>query len=263
MNIKEYISSGILELYVAGSLSEKENEEVQQAIQENPELLTEVLSIENAIVKLTAATAQSDSSSLFSAIQKEIDDNETKVIAMTNPKRNWTQLTGWAAAFIFGSVLILSVLQNSKLKEQIATEKKQLEEQIDKASNSLAEAEKLITIFRDKDIISVPLAGQKVAPKAYAKVYWDKKTNSIYLDAKGLPDPPKGKVYQLWSLKLSPLTPTSLGTIDTFTADTNKIFAIDNKNKSEAFGITLEPEGGSESPTLEQLYTLGAVTAAP
>jgi anti-sigma-K factor RskA len=74
-----------------------------------------------------------------------------------------------------------------------------------------------------------------------------------------LPTPPKGKVYQGWSLKLSPLTPTSLGTIDTFTASTNKIFTIENANKSEAFGITLEPIGGSKQPTLDQLYTLGAV----
>ena len=39
----------------------------------------------------------------------------------------------------------------------------------------------------------------------------------------------------------------------------NKIFTINNTNSSEAFGITLEPEGGSKTPTLEQLYTLGTV----
>lgn len=263
MDIKEYISSGILELYVAGSLSEKENEEVHAAIQENPELLTEVLSIENAIVKLTAAASSKDATYLFTTIKREIEDEETKVISISKPKRNWTQFTGWAAALVVGSVLIWSIAQNNKLKQQVASEKEQLEEQIDKATNNLAEAEKLITIFRDKDIISVPLAGQTVSPNSYAKVYWDKKTNAIYLDAKGLPEPPKGKVYQVWSLKLSPLTPTSLGTIDTFTADANKIFTIENTNESEAFGITLEPAGGSESPTLEQLYTLGAVPAAP
>lgn len=260
MNIKEYIASGILELYVAGSLSEKENEEVHAAIIENPELLKEVLSIENAVVKLTAF-AKKDAAYSFNSIKNQLNIGTQKVVSISKPKTNWAQYSGWAAAVLVGSMLVWSVSQNNNLKEQIATEKEQLEEQIDKASNSLAEAEKLITIFRDKDIISVPLAGQKVSPNSYAKVYWDKKTNAIYLDAKGLPEPPKGKVYQVWSLKLSPLTPTSLGTIDTFTADNNKIFTINNANESEAFGITLEPEGGSESPTLEQLYTLGAVAS--
>ena len=59
------------------------------------------------------------------------------------------------------------------------------------------------------------------------------------------------------------LTPTSLGTIEDFNTDENKIFSIANANESEAFGITLEPEGGSTSPTMEQLYTLGVVAAAP
>ena len=45
-------------------------------------------------------------------------------------------------------------------------------------------------------------------------------------------------------------------------ADANKIFNIENANESEAFGITLEDEGGSDFPTLEQLYTLGAIVAA-
>ncbi|RCS26836.1 anti-sigma factor [Polaribacter sp. WD7] len=262
MDIKEYIASGILELYVAGTLSEKENEEVYAVIKEHPEVLQEVISIERAILFLSDA-AKKDTPYSFSRLQKKLNGNAPKIIPISKSKINWSQFTGWAAAVLLGSVLIYTVNQNNTLKTQIAAEKQQLEKQIDKASNNLAEAEKLIEVFRDKDIISIPLAGQVASPNSYAKVYWDKKTNSIYLDAKGLPEPPKGKVYQVWSLKLAPLTPTSLGTIDTFTADTNKIFAIDNPNDSEAFGITLEPEGGSASPTLEQLYALGAINAAP
>ncbi|WP_368662289.1 anti-sigma factor domain-containing protein [Zobellia laminariae] len=69
-------------------------------------------------------------------------------------------------------------------------------------------------------------------------------------------------VYQVWSLKLDPLTPTSMGLLKDFTEDENKIFTLDNPNQTEAFGITLEPAGGSESPNLEQLYTLGAVASS-
>lgn len=260
MNSKDYIESGILELYVAGSLSEKENQEVYEAMQKYPDVKAEVKSIENAIVQLTAA-AKVNKSFSFDYIKDSIDKKETKVISLENNKSNWLQYTGWVAAVILGCVLTYTSFQNNKLKEELALEKQLLEAQIDKASNNLAEAEKLIEIFRDKNIISVPLAGQDAAPEAYAKVYWDKKSNAIYLDGKGLPEPPKGKVYQVWSLKLSPLTPTSLGTLDKFTTDSNKIFAISNLNESEAFGITLEPEGGSKTPTLEQLYTLGAISS--
>lgn len=259
MNIEEYIASGILELYVAGSLSEKENEEVHAAIQKHPELMAEVESIENAILQLTAATYQAEVVS-FDAIKKQIVHKETKVIPIKKSS-NWKSFSGWAAALLLGSVLVYNISQNNQTTSEIASEKEALEAQIEKTKNSLAEKERLLEILRDKDIIAVPLAGQVASPNSYAKVYWNKKTNNIYLDAKGLPPPPKGKVYQVWSLKITPLTPTSLGTLNTFTANNTKIFAIENPNNSEAFGITLEPEGGSETPSLDQLYALGAVNS--
>ena len=82
----------------------------------------------------------------------------------------------------------------------------------------------------------------------------------VYVDASGLPEPPEGKVYQIWSLKLQPqLTPTSIGLLADFKGDKDKVFAVDKTGDAEAFGITLEPAGGSKSPTMEQLYTLGKV----
>lgn len=258
MDTKAYIASGILELYVAGSLSEKENQEVFEATQKYPEILAEVKAIEATVVQLTAA-ANSNTYN-YNSISSELD-NTTKVIPINRNENSWKTYLGWVASVILGGLFVWSLNQNNTLKEEIANEKEILQQKIDSTNNSLAETEKILDIIRDKDVISVPLAGQQVSPTSYAKVYWDKKTNAIYLDAKGLPEPPKGKVYQVWSLKLSPLTPTSLGTLDSFTADNTKIFTINNPNESEAFGITLEPEGGSESPTLEQLYTLGAVSA--
>ncbi len=259
MNIEEYIASGILELYVAGSLSEKENEEVHAAIQKYPELKAEVESIENVILQLTAATYQGDISS-FELLKNKLIKKEPKVIPIQKSS-NWKFISGWAAAVLFGSILMYNTFQNKQSKTEIVSEKEQLEIQIEKTKKSLAEKERLLEILRDKDIIAVPLSGQNASPNSYAKVYWDKKSNSIYLDAKGLPPPPKGKVYQVWSLKITPLTPTSLGTLDTFTASSTKIFTIQNPNNSEGFGITLEPEGGSATPNLEQLYALGAVSS--
>lgn len=56
------------------------------------------------------------------------------------------------------------------------------------------------------------------------------------------------------------MTPTSLGIIANFNEDDNKVFNIENTNESEAFAITLEPAGGSKTPTMEQLHTLGVVS---
>ncbi|WP_347174014.1 anti-sigma factor [Polaribacter uvawellassae] len=266
MTKNEHIESGILELYIAGALSEKENEQVYRLLQEHPEILEEIREIEKTISTLTSSVAPKETENSFKNILiKMIQDKEntSKVVSISKSTNNWAKYSGWAAAIIIGSTLTYSVYNTSNLNnklEALNTEKQLFELQLEKASIDLAQNKKLLTIIRDKNIISIPLQGQKVFPEAYAKVYWDKKTQNIYLDAQGLPNPPEGKVYQVWSLKLNPLSPTSLGTIDNFTADANKIFSIENPNQSQAFGITLEPEGGSVSPTLEQLYTLGAVS---
>ena len=264
MEIREYIESGILELYIAGVLSEKENEEVSNMMQQHPEVMEEVLKIESSIVSLTAAASPSNSAQFFPLIKSRLEptNDTSKVVPMRRSSSSWITYSGWAAAIVVGVTLWWTVSEIDALKDQIEvveTNNTILEEQIEKANSDLAEVENLMDLLRDKDIITVPLAGQPVSPQAYAKVYWNKGANNILLDAQGLPSPPRGKVYQVWSLKMSPLTPTSLGTIDDFATDDNKIFTIPNPNESEAFGITLEPEGGSETPTMEQLFTIGVV----
>ncbi|MEW4925588.1 anti-sigma factor [Algibacter sp. 2305UL17-15] len=264
MDIKAYIASGILELYVAGSLSEKENEEIYVLMQQHPEILQEVLEIETAIIKLTAATSQRNNDHILQNVKKALGLNgdDTKVISITKPKYNWITYAGWAASIVLGVGLLWTVNQNKQLQSDIEvaeTQQSLLEHQIENSKNSLTEANTLISVLRDDNISRIQLAGQGNFANTYAKVYWDKNSKRIFLDAQGLPKPPEGMVYQVWSLKLSPLTPTSLGTIDNFNTDANKIFEIENQNESEAFGITLEPAGGSATPTMEQLYTLGVV----
>ncbi|MEZ4792478.1 MAG: anti-sigma factor [Gelidibacter sp.] len=270
MDINAYIESGILELYVAGRLSEKENREIYGLMLKYPEILQEVLEIEAAVIKLTAATSRGTKSRILAHIKERLLFNKqskgTKVVSIAKPKYNWFTYTGWAAAIVLGAGLFWTLNQNSELKSDLQTadiKQSYLETQIADAKTDLEANKKLLSIMRDKDIIGVPLSGQGNFATTYAKVYWDKSNKEIYLDAQGLPAPPPGKVYQVWSLKLSPLTPVSLGTIDNFMQDDNKIFEIQNLNESEAFGITLEPSGGSETPTMDQLYTLGAVASTP
>jgi hypothetical protein len=56
----------------------------------------------------------------------------------------------------------------------------------------------------------------------------------VYVDASGLPEPPEGMVYQVWALKLDPLTPTSIGLLENFDKMIKKI--VNNANEAQAFG---------------------------
>jgi anti-sigma-K factor RskA len=267
MDVEAYIASGILELYVAGLLSEEENLEVYHYAEEYPRIKLEIEEIEASILTLSKTTSPKLSRRKgFNDLKVRIGQRkDTTVVKLPKEKTNWNAYIGWAAAVLFGAGLFYFYKQSSELKtslDMVNEENVVLEQQIFEARNSAANAGRLLNAIRDKDISVIQLAGQEVAPQSYAQVYWNKKEKKVFVDAIGLPEPPDGMVYQVWSLKLSPLTPTSLGLLEDFITDENKIFSLDNTNVSEAFGITLEPAGGSDSPTMEQLYTLGVVTAS-
>ncbi|MFT5252578.1 MAG: hypothetical protein ACI87N_001592, partial [Flavobacteriales bacterium] len=173
------------------------------------------------------------------------------------------QYVGWAAAILLLVGIGFQYNQLEQTNNQVVnatTEKVKMEQELNQLELKNKESETSLAIVRDAKNTVVALGGQAVAPESSAKIYWNKETQVVYVDAAGLPEPPEGMVYQIWSLKLQPqLTPTSIGLLSDFTSNNSKIFAVDKTGDAEAFGITLEPAGGSLSPTMEQLYTLGKV----
>jgi anti-sigma-K factor RskA len=261
METKEYIESGILELYVYGSLTEIESEKVAAMAKKHPEINAEIIAIENSIVALSSSFSPFQSAENYAKIKEKLGLNESEVIQMT-PKKNWSQFIGWAAAILLlvGIGFQYNQLQETNLKVVNATnEKVKVEKELNQLTLSKKAIETSLAVIKDENNSIVVLVGQAAAPESTAKVYWNKETQVVYVDASGLPEPPEGMVYQVWSLKLTPLTPTSIGLLDNFKSNNQRFFAVNNTGDAEAFGITLEPAGGSLTPTMEQLYTLGKV----
>jgi anti-sigma-K factor RskA len=260
MDTKEYIESGILELYVYGLLSESENIEVNTMAKNHPEINEEINAIEKGIVALSSSFSPFHSVANFEKIKAKLELKHSGVIQMK--PRNWSNYMGWAAAVVLMIGIGYQYQKLGQTNNQVVTignEKEKLTKELNFLEQKNKASETSLAVIRDEKNTVVALSGQAVNPKSFAKVYWNKETKIVYVDAAGLPEPPKGMVYQVWALKLNPLTPTSIGLLDNFDSNDQKIFAVDSSNSAEAFGITLEPAGGSVTPTMEQLYTLGKV----
>ncbi|WP_313790803.1 anti-sigma factor [Flagellimonas sediminis] len=262
MEVDKYIASGILELYVAGALTPEQNLEVQHYALQYPEIQKEIEAIELAILKLAASVSPKMAEDGFEQIRAELDDVIQFTPSESKRKAPWGNYLGWAASVVLAIGLFWLYTENRALKSEIeitSQEKLKLEETLVSTRDAIVRKEALLEQLRDQQVTVIALGGQAVSPSSFAKAYWNKEENKVIIDAQGLPEPPAGFTYQVWSLKLDPLTPTSIGLLDDFSIESDRLFVLENANDSEAFGITLEPEGGSASPTLEQLYTLGAV----
>ena len=262
MDTQEYIESGALELYVYGILSESETKEISDLAVTNIEIRNEIIAIEKAILNLSSSFSPSISAENFEKIKAKLELKYGKVIEMT-PQSNTAQYLGWAASFVLllGAGYLYTQLNSTKSTlDLVNTEKSNLQKTVVDLEFKNKETATALNVVRDTKNTVVTLGGQAVAPESFARIYWNKETQTVFVDASGLPEPPEGKVYQIWSLKLAPvLTPTSIGLLDNFKGNAQKIFAVSGTSGAEAFGITLEPAGGSATPTMEQLYTLGKV----
>lgn len=262
MEIRNYIESGILELYVYGLLSENENEEVAKVAASHNEVNDEIVSIEKSIIDLSSSFAPFLSAENFEKIREKLMIKYPKVVEMKPQRSSGASYIGWAAAILLmaGGAYLYKELNDANMQVvNVENQKTKLQQNILQLEGQNKETETALAVVRDAKNTIVTLAGQAAAPEAYAKIYWNKETQAVYVDAAGLPEPPQGKVYQIWALKLNPLTPTSIGLLENFSANDKLIFPVSSTGDAEAFGITLEPAGGSPTPTMEQLYTLGKV----
>ena len=262
MEGKEYIESGILELYVYGLLDENQNIEIAEMAKKDKAIENEIVSIEKSILQLSSSFSPFLSVENFEKIKRNLEIKHSNVIEL-KPKPNPFAYSGWAAA----AVLLLGIgyfyNQQVTLKNEVVTiekEKDKLNEVIVSVEDKNKQSIEALNVIRDTNNTVITLAGQAVSPTSQAKIYWNKNTQVVYVDASQLPEPPKGMVYQVWSLQLKPsLVPTSIGLLDNFNQNNSKMFAVSTTSNAQGFGITLEPAGGSKTPTMEQLYTLGAV----
>lgn len=267
MNIQEYINSGVLELYVAGALTEKEMVETTRSVNQYPELKSEVERLENAFMTYAQLHAPPISPALKASILQTGQPFSTAPTGTTPPKKGFNPwICGLGLLFLVASIgFNIYQYQNTKSLENnvetIEGEKQIFANDLEALKAKYASNQSIFAEIRQPNTKTIVLESVGKVAGAQAIVFWNTETKNIFVDAANLPEPPAGKVYQLWwMISLDPLTPNNAGTLDGFATDDDKVFAALSADKAVAFAITLEPEGGSVSPTLAELYVLGQVS---
>lgn len=273
MNIKEYISSGIIESYVLGLATEEEvsilecvrknSPEVQQAILD-VQLLMEDLASSEAVVphEELKSTIWNRLSTLSDESTKSSDTGNAQFEHVEIEKRATLPNVGtkrWVPWTIAASVLLLlSLAANILLLNYRERDQKQMQQVISSNQDSqekLKEANERWQIIQRLSVKTVTLNGIEKYPEAKAVVFWDTKTSDVFLSATNLPLAPSGKQYQLWAIVEG--QPVDAGLLPLSSGDSMmKMHLID---KAEAFAITLENEGGSLVPTLTEMYVMGKI----
>ena len=269
MNIQEYISSGILEAYVLGTLSEEENEKVSKEVASNPELKKELAAIEEALYKYAQSHSKNPPKALKEKLLNKIDEVEGEVVYL--PEQKSSVFYYLAAASIIVAIFsasfaiyfwskwkqaerqILAMEQQNATVAQNVNLVNKLQAEVKTNEVYISSLKKDLTIALDSGTHIVPLKGLPLSPTASAVVLWNVTSNDVFIDVKNLPAPPSDKQYQLWALHNG--KPIDAGIFDV--SDSTNLQRVKNIEAAEAFAVTLEKKGGSPSPTMDAMYLMG------
>ncbi len=279
MNLQAYISSGILELYAAGLASPEEIREVDAMAEQHPEVRKELDAIhqtlegyvglhgvqppvglkENIMDRLDAPPKgrqkgkdSNEDASKSNRIYEPRDSSEKNIASIASWILGLALLGACVAVFLFWQQADRAGAQMKAAQEQVEQVKKDCEAEKAKA-NEVKEQFIAIRHWATKPVQmkATPLGGD-----AFAVVYWNNIKKTAYLDVVKLPPPAADKQYQLWAIVGG--KPTDMGVFD-IGSPADSLRKVEFIERPEAFAVTLEPKGGSQSPTLDQMWVVGAV----
>lgn len=273
MNIKEYISSGIIESYVLGLATEEEVSILECVRKNSPEVQQAILDVQLLMEELATGEAivprEELKSTIWDRLSASTDESgapldtgnakfEHKEIENRNTHRN-VRVKSWLPLTIAASVLLLlSLAANILLLNYRGRDLKKMQQVISSNQDSqekLKEANERWQIIQRLSVRTITLHGIEKYPDAKAVLFWDTKTSDVYLSAASLPAIPSGKQYQLWAIIEG--QPVDAGLLPVSSGE--PLVKMHHIDKAEAFAITLENEGGSLVPTLSEMYVMGNI----
>ena len=263
MDIKAYISSGIIEQYALGIATPEEASILECVMKHNSEVEKAILEAQETLGDLALANSVAPSielkdkiaSKLNFDIPEEIGSLDNSSIKMDSANYNINDSKSKSSNFwmIAASIILLVSLgwnvlnttsKNTEI-ETLAQNNEALKVQIDaveQQNNILLNSEK------------IKLLGVETHPELLATILYSA-DQQVFLQVGNLPPTPAGKEYQLWAIVDG--TPVDLGMYND--KNLQKLQAMKAVQNPQAFAITLENKGGSPTPTMNQMYVLGKV----
>jgi anti-sigma-K factor RskA len=273
VNIQDYIESGKLELFLLGELTEREREEVLTLAKTYPEIQLELDTLEEAMFAFDQASGPAPSpkmkEKIFSSLENDFKKEETKTIPLSSGAISKSAKLGpWkglAAAASLVAVLAsaAAIFFASKFYDTdqkftaLLQEQQVMADNLNQVKLQYEETGSRLDRLVAGDFKRVEMKGESLPMQKDAKVdvFWDANAQEVFVAVNNLNSLSDEYDYQLWAIGKE--GPVGIGLVnpgEKFTLQQMQAVA-----EAGAFAITIEPKGGSKSPTLEKLVVLGEV----
>lgn len=255
MNKDQFLKTGLLEQYALGLTDEEESQIVEQHLQAFPELKKDVDEVRNAIEQYALQHAIPPHPRVKSQIMSEIDDPALAKAGKrsSDSVNRWLMLlTTLSVAAVFALLYLYTQkqTQNQGLKKEFA----ELQIACQQEKDQVFADQNMLLFMKDRHTQKVSLDALAEGSLSQAIAFWNPNEQKAYVNLGNLPEPPSGKQYQIWADVDHVMI--SVGLLHNNQASLQEIeFLAD----AESLNITVEPKGGSETPTVERLIVAGRI----
>lgn len=252
MNVKEYIASGIIESYVMGLLTETERKEFEAVCVQYPEVAMARSSFEQVLEDQLLADAKQPPAHLKQQVFERVtttgaDSYTENIEEERTPVRSmgaWKWIA--AASIILMAASIYWAFDINKKNKELQSKNNELETRLKQSNDRLAASQSGTGSNSPRS--DFKMATITEGTNASVSIYWDTLSKDVYLIINNMPKTPSDKQYQLWALLPEEgAAPLDLGMIQL--KQERLLYRMKNVQNAKAFAITVEPRGGSKSPT--------------
>jgi anti-sigma-K factor RskA len=252
MNKEQFLNTGLLEQYALGLTDAEESEAVEQHLEQFPELRDELYAMQEALENYAKQYAISPPDGVKQQIMHKVEDTAPQPRA--GRRASYTSGMTWSKWLSYAALIALTLgyLYQSNRYKQTRQELRSTQVSLNSCESqnqSLQDSRRIYAFISDTNTQPITLKGTPFHADASAIVYWNEDRKQGYFFASGLPEPPADKQYQIWADVENEMI--SIGLLDYQTKD---LQAIQYIAEATSLNITLEPKGGSKTPTVSNLY---------
>ncbi len=268
MDVQKYISSGQLEQYVLGELSPKERLEVERYANQYPAIQKELNSIDAALFQVADVNSIQPKLSELDILDA-LDDHSTPTQSVSDqaippkasPQISLNKTLFWILTSVFllkGVIIGFLVYQQTQTNQQMNAIHQEIQTlQTDKEAIAIAKQKMELEFWKMRNASKKTLLkGEGIFTNSKVFVYTDEDQQSTFIDIVHLAPINPNQQYQVWAIING--QPTSIGLIENGWKELPSQYLKYVPN-AIAYAITIEPKGGSNTPTLDQMVVMGDV----
>lgn len=243
-----------LALYALGALEAGSCAQLEEHLKECPACRHELQALrgDTALLALSVsgpAPPQRSRQRLLSAIADTKKEEQPAAVRTIPVRRPWWSFAPVFASLALAVIALLLLRENNNLKQA----NEELNKRIADAETQSQKDREMIALLSAKDAVHVSLVLPNTPAAPHVKTIYQKSTGRLVLMASNLEALPSGMTYELWLIPKSG-APIPAGL---FKPDAHGMAMMMPENpevpawtEPTAFAVTIEPEGGSKTPTM-------------